>query len=434
MKSNSYIELKHTDYGYEIFVVNDDGRKKLGKKNKMIMRKVLYDFPCERISKDTLIYSNYNLITLYYTKEKIKLSSPKVNRTKSRKIIPSVVLAAALILGASSFNIMGAHASVTDNSITSNGGFQLNEIVEEPTIEKINNIQIGDEQVDIEFIDPDTIFDVDIDSKEDNFVEEISNIEVISENESLDIETSSNMENVTEIDNFGIETASADDNLELLAYQENAPDVDKFNYEYEYPNDKEAFDNATQYMDVFKKYERIYGVDANLLCAIGAQESSGIHHESSINGGWATGLMGIEYIWDGGYIEVFNFEDNCYETLRVDYSRIGELDYNIKIGAAIFQSYFYGTLENKDRIDKCDWLAFSVQKYNMGPGNMDDVLNLGDNWIGNRDFIDAGDNRYFEHVLSRLDNGTVISVRLDDGSYYKTEVNNLSLEYSHTRT
>ena len=64
----------------------------------------------------------------------------------------------------------------------------------------------------------------------------------------------------------------------------------------------------------------------------------------------------------------------------------------------------------------------------MGPGNMWKVLGYDGHWTDNRDMIDVGDMYYFEHVLSRFDNGTTIKLRLVDGSYYITEITNLLLE------
>ena len=189
-------------------------------------------------------------------------------------------------------------------------------------------------------------------------------------------------------------------------------------------------------MEIYQKYEKMYGVDANLLCAIGAQESSGVHRSQSANGGHSKGIMGIENIWADASIRVFNFETNKYETITVDYSKVGELDYNIKIGAAIFQNYFYNTLKNAADIDvkETDYLPFTLQKYNMGLGNMWEVLSYEGNWMDNREKIGRGDKYYIEHVLSRLDNETVIKLRLTDGSYYSTKITNLSMVKHHSRS
>lgn len=428
MKYNSYIELKYDNTGYEIFAVKNNKRKRLNKKNKRVMLKVLEKFKGKKIRNDTLIYSNYGLITFSYLIENFKTTTPKVNRTRSKRIIFSVVLTASLIVG---IGIHNKRAHAGDAPVITEAT-QYEEIPDEE-IPKINDVESFVDTTEGVLDEDDYVSSLDetIAPEEDDFFHEVE--ATIDEPA---IQLSNNMSVETTASTEDVETTNS---ATVISYEESQQqeeefDVNDFRYEYETPNDKGALDNSTQYMDIYKKYERIYGVDANLLCAIGAQESSGIHHEASINGGYATGLMGIEYVWDGEYIEVFNFEDNRYETLKVDYSRIGELDYNIKIGAAIFQSYFYGSLESNDVINNDEMLAYSIQKYNMGPGNMYYILQLGDNWMGNREAINAGDDRYFEHVLSRLDNGTTINVRLSDGTYYKTKITNLSLEYNRSRT
>lgn len=346
--NKNYIEVKHIDYNYEIYVVNGNNRIKLNRQNKIIMHKVLKKFPYKKSKNNSLIYSNSNLITLYFVKEKLKYKSKKVNREKSRAIISGIALTTVLAVAA--IGIYRTAANALNN---------------EPIVAV---------------------------------------------------------------------APTPDENSPTIPFDDTDISINRFDYHFDKPNDKAALENSSAYMEVFNKYERIYGVDAKLLCAIGAQECSGIHHEHSITGGHSVGLMGIENIWDDANLKVFNFETNSYEIITVDYSRMGELDYNIKIGAAVFQNYFYATLRNADFIDKSEQLVYSLQKYNMGPGNMHKLSNMGGNWIDNRELINAGDSKYFEHVLSRLDNGTIIDIRLTDGSYHQTKLTNIALENKYTRT
>jgi len=345
--NKKYIKLEYNNYSYEIYVINKDKKIKLNKQNKIIMHKVLKKFPYKETVEGFLIYPNFKLITLYFSKEKLKYKHKKVNRKKSRKIIAGIALASILITGI--------------------------------TIHQQSNR-----------------------SKNNYYSIAIKNHQNIAH--------------------------------EMITFNEPDTNINEFNYAFNTPNDKEALNNASKYMEIFKKYERIYGIDANLLCAIGAQECSGIHYEYSITNGHSVGLMGIENIWNNANIRVFNFDTNTYEIITVDYSKIGELDYNIKIGAAIFQSYFYDTLRNNDSIVQAEQLAFSLQKYNMGPGNMNTLLKIDNNWIDNRNMINAGDSKYFEHVLSRLDNDTIINIKLEDGSYHQTKIINTALKNKHTRT
>lgn len=79
-------------------------------------------------------------------------------------------------------------------------------------------------------------------------------------------------------------------------------------------------------------------------------------------------------------------------------------------------------------------MAYAIQKYNLGGGNSARLFKIGNgDWISNRDFIDAGDSRYFEHVLSRLDNEDTINLMYyneDTGkiTIYSTTVYNYALE------
>lgn len=361
-KDKSYIKLVRTEQGYEIYAINKGQKTKLSKQQKIIMTRVLKKFT--PIKKDnTYIYPNYKLITLNFLKEKLLSKHKKVNRNKSKNILPGIAFVASAVLTLSLFIAKFSQRNKEPQKESSKDPFSIVEVLEEPI--------------------PST---------------------------TIPIETT-----IPEVIEF-------------------APDILKFEYDFETPSDKQAYDNSSTYMDTYLKYEKIYGVDARILCAIGAQESSGIHHEESINGGYAIGVMGIENIWADSDLRVFNFETNSYETIKVDYSKMGDLDYNIKIGAAIFQNYFYGTKRNVTSIPEEEFLAYTLQKYNMGPGNMTKVLKLGPNWMDNREVVNGGDKLYVEHVLSRLDNDTTIKVRLTDGSYYETTITNKALENNYSRT
>lgn len=368
-KKEQYIKLVISDNEYSIYLINQDKTTKLNKKNTLIMSKILKKYIYKQTNNNTYIFPNIAPIMISFEKEKNKIKRKKVNREKSKKIAKGVLFGLALTLLGTT--IVKA---------------QKNDI---PPVDN-NNIKT---------------------EKEYNFPSQ-------TKEKSNNIEKKFNKENAEPDYYVPKETSIQENNIE----------TNEFQYYSEKIGDKKALENASNYMETFEKYEKIYGVDAKLLCAIAAQESSGIHRNYSVNG-FATGLMGIENIWSNGTILVFNFDKNEYETLTVDYSKIGELDYNVKIGAAIFQNYFYTTLNNKNsnNIDETEQLVFTLQKYNMGPGNMSKILKLGNNWIDNREMIKAGDNNYFEHVLTRLDNNTPIKVRLADGTYHTTNIVNKSL-------
>lgn len=364
----SYIKMVYNEPKYDIYIINKGESKKLSNQERIIMSRVLKKFkPIEK--GNICIYPNYNLITLNYLKERLLFKPKKVNRKKSKNIIPGVAIVVSGALVVSLF---------------------------------IAKFKPGNK-----------------DYQTDSVKASISNVEIMEEpipSSTIPIETT-----------VPIETT-------IPETTEFVQDKLEFEYEFDTPSDKAAYENSTAYMDTYLKYERIYGIDARLLCAIGAQESSGKHYKESRNGGYATGIMGIENIWNGADIKVFNFETNSYETIKVDYSKIGELDYNIKIGAAIFQECFYGTLRNVSSIPEEEFLAYTIQKYNMGSGNMGKILKLGPNWMDNREVAKGGDKLYVEHVLSRLDNDTTLKIRLKDGTYHEVTLTNKALDLKHART
>lgn len=185
-----------------------------------------------------------------------------------------------------------------------------------------------------------------------------------------------------------------------------------FNYDYENRSDDECVTNSKQYMYFFEKMGNTYGIDPNLLMAIMAQESSGIHYSYSQNGA-AIGGMQIESFWFGKPITAFNFELGQYETINVDESRIGDVDYNIKVASMILQ----------DNLKVYDYnIPMAVQAYNYGIPNMN---RLGDDWIDNRKYINCGDSMYFEHVFSFLPNNFTLEMKKADGSFVFLTLNNL---------
>ena len=237
-------------------------------------------------------------------------------------------------------------------------------------------------------------------------------------------------------DNVNNAVSDNDDYDDTFVNVSNSSDVNddiniedlEFDYEYSDIGDKEALENAYQYNYYFELYGNMYGIEPKLLALIAAQESSGVHKEYSENG-FATGLMGIENVWSGETVRAYNYQTQEMEQMTIDYDRIGsDVDYNIKVGAMIFQQKFNAAVKNRgDLFSKNELLAYAIQKYNLGSGNSALLFKIGDGyWISNRDFIDAGDSRYFEHVLSRLDNGDTINLM-----YYNEDTGKITI-YSTT--
>lgn len=215
-------------------------------------------------------------------------------------------------------------------------------------------------------------------------------------------------------DTDGIEVLLDEDEMEIMQ-NDAQKNIFKFNYE-DCSNSEQVF-NAKQNIDVFNKYGKMYGIDPNLLMAMMAQESGGIHHSYSDNGS-AIGGMQIESIWDQVELSAFNFDTNSVETINVDINQLSDLNYNVKVAAMILQF----------NLVKFDYdIPKSVQAYNMGTYK---ISGYGQTWVNDRANSKTGDPKYFEHVFSYLPDGYTINIKRPDGLVSSITLDNsLSNDY-----
>lgn len=198
----------------------------------------------------------------------------------------------------------------------------------------------------------------------------------------------------------------------------NSVETTEFSFEYEDRSSDQRVTNAKEYMEIFKIIGSRYGIDPNLLMAIMAQESAGIHHDYSQNG-CAIGGMQIENYWYNKSLTAYNFEIQDEETIIVSEEKLKDLWYNIKVACMIFQNSL---------ID-CNYdIPKAIQAYNYGASNME---YLGDDWINNRNLIRNGDYQYVEHVLSFLPSGTTLTILKTDGSSCSSTINNTMSNTHH---
>ena len=190
--------------------------------------------------------------------------------------------------------------------------------------------------------------------------------------------------------------------------------------------DSENYKKSLQYIEIFKKYGEMFGVDPYLLVAKASQESGG-DHEGSLPGGRgyngaAVGLMQVEK--PGEVIKgvtAFNFQTKQEETMNISGpGDVTDVDANIKAGTMEFASRLKGNFYN---------VLLSIQAYNYGPGGTNAIVDLyaqetgktsdeirkntGDTgWMKFRDEVHNnpskyfkwsgstyGDAKYIEHVL-----------------------------------
>ena len=288
------------------------------------------------------------------TNKKKKLTGKKVNRKKSKVIVPQKVAIAA---------VMGAIIGV--------GGVKLSN----------NNENKRREPTDINYEEVKNSDDVDVITYDDG--------DIYDYKEEVENDTNSNY-------------------LEFDYYSDSDKKISN--------NDIE---NTLRYKDIFDKYGHEFGIDSNLLIALATNESSGIHDidydEPDI------GIMQIEWsVWLNKKVKAYNYEKNEFDSLIITNDVIESLEGNIKAGTMILQENINKTVRygyDDKLINASDILPYSLQRYNMGVGNMQKLLRMGGDWKDNRNEITAGDSKYFEHVLAYLkllDNGEDIKINSFD--------------------
>lgn len=223
-----------------------------------------------------------------------------------------------------------------------------------------------------------------------------------------------------------------ENNNDIINLSQKNKELDSVSIEYEDRSDTEkAYITKSYYSSLINKYADMYGIDPVLVTAVATQES-GVHSSITSPGG-ATGLMQIQNsVWLGENVSAYNFETNSMETFTVTLDKIQDLEYNIKIGCMILQNAFqymnYNTLA-------------AIQCYNMGYGNMMDILNhyaddtnqgvdqilknpedIG--WLSYRSYIDEGDQKYVEHVLSWIGEDFDLKNVKVDGSLVDINIDN----------
>lgn len=304
--------------------------------------------------KDTTKKFNDKDIEKLATNKKKKLTGKKVNRKKSKVIVPQKV-AIAVVMGA----IIGV------------GGVKLSNNNEnkrkEPTNISYEEVKNSDD-VDVITYDDGDMYD---------YKEEVGN------------DTNSNY-------------------LEFDYYSDSDKKISN--------NDIE---NTLRYKDIFDKYGHEFGIDSNLLIALATNESSGIHDIDYDNPD--IGIMQIEWsVWLNKKVKAYNYEKNEFDSLIITNDVIESLEGNIKAGTMILQENINKTVRygyDDKLINASDILPYSLQRYNMGVGNMQKLLRMGGDWKDNRNEITAGDSKYFEHVLAYLkllDNGEDIKINSFD--------------------
>lgn len=176
---------------------------------------------------------------------------------------------------------------------------------------------------------------------------------------------------------------------------------------------------TSKYGDSINKYASMYGIDPNLIVAIISQENPTYKKNNSSSG--AYGLMQVENIWNNKELTCYNKEQNCYETIIVDTSKVNsDADYSIKVGCMIFASTAEA-INKRTNLTDAEAFQATLIAYNKGITVTTKVLN---NTYSFDEFKDAitstkgGDNNYTENVLSHLPDETVLYMQCKGKDYY----------------
>ncbi len=129
-------------------------------------------------------------------------------------------------------------------------------------------------------------------------------------------------------------------NGELLAQLVEEKDTIYQNFNIDF-SDRTSVEKAVSaknnYYSLVSKYAKTYGIDKDLMMAIGTQEK-GVH-STEIDPGGGVGLMQMQYqVWVNQDVKAYNFDTNSWESFHVTDSNIRELDTNIKIACMYFQN------------------------------------------------------------------------------------------------
>ena len=208
--------------------------------------------------------------------------------------------------------------------------------------------------------------------------------------------TDSGIEQIEEVYNY--DTVYVDDHKE--DYDKNIKN-DFIGTEVESEKHKFVLEN---YGDIIDKYATMYNVNPNIIAAIATQER-GVH-SNKIDKGGAIGLMQIQVgVWDNKELTIYNNLTNRNETINITLDKLKDVDFNIKVGCAIFQDCLKRSNNNS---------LVAIQMYNMGTGTVNKILNnyaketgrtkndvLNDSndtgWLNYRNGY-QGDSKYAEHV------------------------------------
>lgn len=227
----------------------------------------------------------------------------------------------------------------------------------------------------------------------------------------IDVEPITSTEPITE------ETPILEESNDVNYYDMGNDNIVSFSAE---DKSDDFYDEITsKYGDSINKYASMYGIDPNLIVAIISQENPTYKKNNSSSG--AYGLMQVENIWNNKELTCYNKEQNCYETIIVDTSKVNsDADYSIKVGCMIFASTAEA-INKRTNLTDAEAFQATLIAYNKGITVTTKVLNNTysfDEFINTITSTKGGDNNYTENVLSHLPDETVLYMQCKGKDYY----------------
>lgn len=209
----------------------------------------------------------------------------------------------------------------------------------------------------------------------------------------------------------------AEQDVEINKIEEIEEEKNLLELDYESRTETEKFQiTKSYYKDKIAKISNEYGIDPQIMLAIATQEC-GIH-DPNLRGP-AIGLMQIERsVWIGETLSAFNYEKGEKETLNITEEKLKDLDFNIRVACMIFRDCYKNSNYN---------LPVAIQMYNFGYGNIKKTFNMAydkefkemcnsydGNWLEYRNYIEAGDSEYLEHIVSYIEDINNLECKKDN--------------------
>lgn len=176
-----------------------------------------------------------------------------------------------------------------------------------------------------------------------------------------------------------------------------------------------------------------YGIDSKLMNAIICVENPFNNVNPQFIGGH--GVTQVEHINQNQNYGTFNFKINDFDyTGSIDvYRADSDPDYAIRVGSIIFANQ-YNFLNKKygDKFSDAEILMAALLAYNKGISIVDVAMSNTNSFDEFKYYItinsSGGNNNYVEHVLSYIEDGTVIHMITDDKEDHFIEIDNINVE------